>query len=310
MKAGLGIATLCIATLGLLAPSRADDSTIQLSVTNGNQVLDLPLVSGVDEFKILGTTNLSQPFSLIGGGNLSGYVWMMPSAGGLQFYQVQMVPKDSNAVVNANVLGRLAYGPTPDEVERVNQIGAQAYTQEQLAPEKIQENLPIDVVNITTDWQYVTVTGIASSSLLYIYLDGPGDCFIDDLKLVRGSVAEVGANLLGNGDFENGTNFWTFSPNLTNSVVSSEMVHAGASSLHVISDDVGETQGSSIWQQITPALTANQTYTVSYWYKPGANQNVSLTIRLSGSGIVSSPNSVATKLELGTASIEDLRAWS
>jgi len=206
MKAGLGIATLCIATLGLLAPGRADDSTIQLTVTNGNQVLDLPLVSGVDEFKILGTTNLSQPFSVVGGGNLSGYVWMTPSAGGLQFYQVQMTPKDSNAVVNATVLNRLAYGPTPDEVERVNQIGAQAYIQEQLAPENIQENLPIDVVNLSTDWQYVTMTGVASSSTLYIYLSDAGDCYIDDLKLVRGSVPEAGANVLLNGGFENGTN--------------------------------------------------------------------------------------------------------
>src|SRR5436190_11779566 len=122
MKAGLGVATRLIASVGLLlAPlSRAvdDDSTIHLSITNGIQTLDLPLVSGVDEFKILGTTNLTAPFSVVGGGNLSGYTWLQPSVGGLQFYRVEMMPKDSNSVVCANLLNRLAYGPTPDELER------------------------------------------------------------------------------------------------------------------------------------------------------------------------------------------------
>jgi uncharacterized protein (DUF1800 family) len=309
MKAALGIATLCFATLGLLAPpSQAEDSAIQLSVTNGNQVLDLPLVSGIEEFKILGTTNLSEPFSVVGGGNLSGYTWMAPSAGGLQFYQVEMVPKDSNSVVSANVLNRLAYGPTPDEIARVNQMGAEGFIQEQLAPEKIQESLAIDQVNTSSDWQYVTATGTGSSSTLYIYLDRAGDCYVDDIKLVRGSVPEVGVNLLTNGGFELGLTDWTVSTNLTNSVVVSSPIHEGSQALHVIADDTGTTRDTSIWAT-TATLSSSQTYTLSYWYKPGASLTPNLTIRLSGSGIVSSPNSVATKLELGNASIEDLRAW-
>ena len=118
MKAGLGVATRLIASVGLLlAPlSRAvdDDSTIHLSITNGIQTLDLPLVSGVDEFKILGTTNLTAPFSVVGGGNLSGYTWLQPSVGGLQFYRVEMMPKDSNSVVcarNARATESHEYGP-------------------------------------------------------------------------------------------------------------------------------------------------------------------------------------------------------
>ena len=68
------------------------------------------------------------------------------------FYRVEVVPMDTNgAPLSANslltgtVLNRLAYGPTPDELERVRAIGADNYIQEQLAPESINENLAIDV---------------------------------------------------------------------------------------------------------------------------------------------------------------------
>jgi hypothetical protein len=37
-----------------------------------------------------------------------------------------------------------------------------------------------------TQWIYVTATGTASSSTLYLYLQSVGDIYIDDLKLVAG----------------------------------------------------------------------------------------------------------------------------
>ena len=49
------------------------------------------------------------------------------------------------------------------------------------------------------EWVYVTATGSASSSLLYIYLDSAGEVYLDDLKLVMGSVPEAGANMIQNG---------------------------------------------------------------------------------------------------------------
>src|SRR5258706_2422687 len=51
-------------------------------------------------------------------------------------------------------------------------------------------------------WQYVTASGTASSSTLYLYLQSAGDVYIDDIKLVSGTVPEAGANALANGDFE------------------------------------------------------------------------------------------------------------
>src|SRR6185369_2634970 len=59
-------------------------------------------------------------------------------------------------------------------------------------------------------WRFVTVTGTATSatsSRLYIYMTSGGDVYIDDLTLVSGSVPEVGANQIRNGNFES-----TFSP--------------------------------------------------------------------------------------------------
>jgi uncharacterized protein (DUF1800 family) len=41
----------------------------------------------------------------------------------------------------ANVLNRLTYGPTPDEVERINNIGPDAYVAEQLAPWTLTEDV-------------------------------------------------------------------------------------------------------------------------------------------------------------------------
>ena len=59
------------------------------------------------------------------------------------------------------------------------------------------------VTGITNpQWTYVTATGTASSSMIYIYMDSPGEVHVDDLMLVAGSVAGVGKNYVQDGDFE------------------------------------------------------------------------------------------------------------
>jgi hypothetical protein len=139
-------------------------------------------------------------------------------------------------------------------------------------------------------WKYVTATGTASSSTLYIYLQSAGDVYLDDIKLVSGSVPEVGRNVLTNGDFENGfPGPWTVSSNLTNSTLSTVVKHTGNGALHLISTAGGSSQGSSIWQTVSPSLTNNATYTLSFWYLQNTNGGP-LTLRLSGSGIVANVN--------------------
>jgi len=69
---------------------------------------------------------------------------------------------------------------------------------------------------VTPQWTYVTATGTATTSTLYIYLQSAGDVYVDDIKLVAGSVPEAGANVLSNGDFESAfPGPWTISANLS-----------------------------------------------------------------------------------------------
>ncbi len=142
----------------------------------------------------------------------------------------------------------------------------------------------------TPQWTYVTVTGTASSALLYIYLQSAGDVYVDDLKLVAGTVPEAGVNVLSNGGFESGlAGAWTLSSNLTNSVISTAFKHSGTASLHVISTAAGSTQSSAIWQTIPSGVTLNAAYTLSFWYLQSTNGGP-LTLRLSGSGIAATVN--------------------
>ncbi len=143
---------------------------------------------------------------------------------------------------------------------------------------------------VTPQWTYVTATGTASSSTLYIYLQSAGDVYVDDLKLVAGNVPEAGANVLSDGDFESGfPGPWTVSANLSGSALSTTIKHSGNASLHVVSTSAGTTQSSAIWQTSSPALTGGATYTLSFWYLQSTNGGP-LTIRLSGSGIVVTVN--------------------
>jgi hypothetical protein len=136
-------------------------------------------------------------------------------------------------------------------------------------------------------WIYVTATGTASSSTLYVYLQSAGDLYLDDLMLVAGSAPEAGANTIRNGDFESTFpgSAWTVSANHSASAVSTSIKHSGNASLHLVAVSGGSTQGSSIWQSISPALTSGATYTLSFWYRQSTNGGP-LTIRLSGSGVL------------------------
>ncbi len=145
-------------------------------------------------------------------------------------------------------------------------------------------------------WVQATATGTASSSTLYIYLQSAGDVYIDDISLVAGTVAGQGANLVADGGFESAlSGSWNVSPNLSGSTISTNFSHSGNASLHLVSTAAGTTEGSSIYQFLSPTLTPNATYTISYWYYQSTNGGP-LTVRLSGSGIVDTANPAPTGL--------------
>ena len=306
--------------------ARANDTgtNLLLEVNQGQAVLRLPKLPGNNAFQIQKADAIGLPWTLRTNG-LEAYTWSEPAGAKSGFYAVTPLPMASNTLLTSIVLNRLGYGPTPDEIDRVltgtQAIGPEAYIREQLEPENIAENLDQSPANL--DWQFVSITGTASSSKLYIYIDTAGQVFLDDLSLVAGSVAGVGANLIPNGNFEAplGTN-WTVAANLTNSTVSTEKHHGGASSLKVVTTSGGSTAASALVHDFVPTLKNGQTYTLSYWYLPSTSGN-NLSVRLSGSASVTTPidtthglvpaayqpGAIYSRLSAGQATPDDLRAW-
>lgn len=168
----------------------------------------------------------------------------------------------------------------------------------------------------TPKWVYAKATGVASTtSAIYIYLSGAGTAYVDDMVLVAGTNAGVGPNLLQNGDFESPLGVtWTNSADFANSAVSTLVAHSGAGSLKVVATAAGSGSGDAVIQFVSPALVNNATYTVSYWYQPATPGGVTLTARLSGSGLVSNPDTesvgnVYRRLGSSAAQMSDYRAW-
>ncbi len=163
----------------------------------------------------------------------------------------------------------------------------------------------------TPTWVYAQATGTATTTpQLYIYLSGAGNCYVDDLKLVAGTNAGVGPNLLVNGDFEAPLTYpWTNTADFTNSAVSSTVAHSGNGSLHVVATAAGAGSADSVFQ-VVPVTNA-QTYTISYWYVPSSSRT--LTVRLSGSALTSSPDTelagVYRRMGQAQARVSDYRSW-
>ncbi len=223
------------------------------------------------------------------------YEWRATNfTGDARLYQVQITPLSSNALLTAQVLNRLAYGPTPDELERVTAIGPDAYIAEQLNMDGLPE--PLDTYTVettnsvasdpTTNWTYVALTGKYTSTNFYIFMTQPGTVFIDDVQLFEGTNA-FGSNILANGDFESAlTPPWNRAANVSNSVIVSGPAHSGSSCLRVVATAGGSAAtASALWQntRTNSTLTNNALVTLSYWYLP-TNNSSKLTLGFSGSG--------------------------
>ena len=303
----------------LLAPLGAEEppapAITNLSISATQTRLNWSPYPAAEQYQVLSTSDLGLLFSTNFSGSITGFLWTAATPPSSQFYRLSVTPLNSERLLAATVLNRLAYGPTPDDLRDLATNGAQSYIDRQVAPESITEvsyNFITETNNGNT-WVYVTQSGTASSSTFYLYLDDPGTVFIDDLKLVRGSVPEAGVNVIQNGDFESPlTGPWQVTSNFFNSQINSNIFHGGNASLQLTATADGGGSGNSVYQLITPALVAGQVYTVSYWYLPSTNR-ATLIARLSGSGIDSrperSPAGLLRRLEARRATITDLRAW-
>jgi hypothetical protein len=179
--------------------------------------------------------------------------------------------------------GVLTWTPLTNQVPTVNEVTVRVTDDGEPPLSDAQSFLAIATGQ--SPWRYVSATGTASSSTLYLYLTAPGEVYVDDLRLVAGSQPGLGTSCVANGDFENPlTGTWTISPNHAGSALDTRVKHSGLSSLHMLASAGGTTRASSIYQDLSPALTNGAPYTLSFWYLPGTT-NTSLTVRLSGSGI-------------------------
>ncbi len=133
-------------------------------------------------------------------------------------------------------------------------------------------------------WVHVERTGSATSSRLYIYLLGAGECLIDDVSIVPagGTTQHV-----QNGGFEapfDGSN-WTPTGNHSTSFRTDEDSHSVDYSLHLVATGAGGGSGNSVNQYVSPDLVVGESYTLSFWAKHlSGEQNLYSRLSLNGIG--------------------------
>jgi uncharacterized protein (DUF1800 family) len=312
---------MCISVFAADPPPPA----LTLTVTNFQKTVTWPrtLLPALEQNALFVATNLTNFIAVPAAGitaSPSGYVYRTTTAAPHQFYTLELLQLSSNDLLRANILNRLAYGPTPDELERVTVIGPQAYIDEQLAPQNIPSTFDSYTLVTTnsvstlpnTNWTLVTVTGVVSSATgpFYMYLRSAGEVYVDDVQLrqlwtyfttnvtyttnmgivttnfVTVTNQAMGANVLVNSDFEQPLAVgWSVGANHSGSSISSNFVCSGNTSLRMVATSGGSGGGSSIQQNISGGLTNNQRCVLTFAYLQNPNSS-ELTMRLSGSGLI------------------------
>ncbi len=324
---------LCAALAGIVClgapPGRAIESGVAgIQIETGQVRLRLNPAPAAVQYRVLRADALGGVFAEDKGGVLDGLAWLGVPTGEEAFYKVNATQLTPEELLIPTVLNRLAYGPSPDELERLRRIGPDAYISEQLAPENIREDLEEFVV-IPPDaagWQKGVITGLATSTSFHIYLNEPGEAYVDEVRLVSGGRENPGLpNLVKNGEFDVGLSpAWTVGQNLASSAVSSDSIYAGVGALHLIAAAAGSSTASNRISQTIASLVTGNTYTLSYYYHtaPGLSPPV---IRLSSTGTLeggdvlttslsseqppNNPGQVLGQILSGEGSMASLRSW-
>ena len=319
--------------------------------TNGQPRLKFPYPAA-QSYQMLSATDPAGPYTPdTNSGRFLGPAWIVTNGGLNRFYRVAATPMSSNDLFAATVLNRLTYGPTPADIDRIRSIGPDAFIAEQMAGELIPDTLntdlritnaplPIPPPNPLTNWIRRSVTGTATGTNIGIYMSAAGTVYIDNVTLVTGTNADVGTNMITNGDFEDEplTNTWRIGSSIsaantmiTNSPTVDGQAATGLKCLRLVASAGNTTLGNGLWQAFTTNATVSSTqrFTLSFSYLPVQNTGTNmLTVRLSGSltlGTAPLPalppapptpptpppaiSHVYDRLTNGTAKLDDLRAW-
>ncbi len=260
-----------------------------LTVNGSQKSLRFEPFPGAESYAILSATNPAGLFaadtnfayvpylvSASTNGTNYSYEWRTTNSRPSEFFRVRVGTQSPDALLTSIVLSRLAYGPSPDELERVRAMGPQAYIDEQLNMDGVPETLDTYVSEVTnsipsdpaTNWAFIAITGKMTTTNLYLFLTQPGEVLIDNVQLVEGTNAGMGVNLISNGDFESGLTSWSVTGGAAGSAIVTTNAQSGGSCLRLSSTTAGSTSGNNIWQWFPTALTNTTTLTLSYWYLP------------------------------------------
>ena len=167
-----------------VADQYTDPPAPTLTITNsspGSQRVSFGGYPAADQFKMLRKDDLATPWSEDLSGSFLNLTWTAPIAPGNAFHQLEVTPLSSNTLLTATVLNRLAYGPTPELLDRLALIGPRAYIDEQLAPETITERAAQAHTNILNiESRFGTPTNYIVSSAQVN--SGPGTASLQDLQ--------------------------------------------------------------------------------------------------------------------------------
>jgi len=145
-----------------------------------------------------------------------------------------------------------------------------------------QDNARVSNWSDGTGWRFYSFTGVPNGAVsrLLIYLESAGQVYLDDIRLVTGTVAGAGPNLLANGDFESPLvpNWRIQGTNGTNTAISTTETFSGGASLDLRFFPTGSA-AQYLYQELTGIVTTVP-HTLSFWYLPSASAAGNLRLRL------------------------------
>ncbi|MSU26943.1 MAG: DUF1800 family protein [Pedosphaera sp.] len=144
----LAAALLCVSSAQSQVVPPAAPSITNLTLNGSQRVLRWTPFPGAQSFKIFSTTDLRQSFTEDTSGAVSGFSWTGTNSSTARFFRLDTTPLDTNVLVTATVLNRLAYGPTPALLDRFKTNSIDLYIAEQLAPETVTETVQNQHTNI------------------------------------------------------------------------------------------------------------------------------------------------------------------
>ena len=175
-KVFLVISSTVASSFMVLASEPQPPSITNFSSSGSQRIIKWSPFPAAKNYSILSSTNLANGFTTNSSGVISGYVWTGTSTVPVNFFQLKVTPLTSDELLTANILNRLAYGPSPDDLERIltgnTPIGPAAYIAEQLAPELITETVTNSHANINIiQAKFAAPTAVIPESTNYASID-------------------------------------------------------------------------------------------------------------------------------------------